>query len=217
MKPADDPLADYKSLVQEGYDRIAAKYAEARQKEADVGLGPLTEELNPQARVLDVGCGAGIPIAFTLSQQFEVIGVDISKEMIRLAKKNVPNATFIHADVMSVDLPIAHFDAVVTFYTVFYLPREQYKELFSRIHRWLRPADYLLATLTEENEEPYLEEDYFGISMYWSNYSLLEYEEMFTQIGFEILEVGSTGHGYSATHETPEEHHPLLLAQMGQD
>ena len=215
MKPADDPLADYKSLVQKGYDRIATEYAEARQKEADVGLGLLTEKLDLQARVLDVGCGAGIPIAFTLSQRFEVIGVDISKEMINLAEKNVPNAKFIHADVMSVDLPMAYFDGVVTFYTVFHLPREEHKELFRRIHRWLRPAGYLLATLTKENEEPYLEDDYFGINMYWSNYSLGEYEEMLTEIGFRILEVSSTGHGYSETHETPEEHHPLILAQRG--
>ncbi len=52
--------------------------------------------LSPNSRVLDIGCGTGYPIALYLSKQgFQVTGIDISEEMIKQAQKlNLHNATF---------------------------------------------------------------------------------------------------------------------------
>ena len=54
--------------------------------------------------MLDVGCGAGVPITQTLAQRFVVTGVDISGEMIQRARANVPQGSFIHGDIMSVEI-----------------------------------------------------------------------------------------------------------------
>ncbi len=43
---------------------------------------------------LDYGCGTGISTEFIQSFNFEVHGIDISKEMLKIAKKKCPNVDF---------------------------------------------------------------------------------------------------------------------------
>lgn len=214
MKPADNPNTDYKALVQQGYDRCAAAYETARRSAASPELDLLMEQLSPGARILDVGCGAGVPVAQRLAEQFHVTGVDISGEQVRRARVNVPTGEFIQGDIMSADFPPASFDAVTAFYSIFHLPREEHPELLRRIRGWLKPGGYLLATLSARAEDAYTEDDFFDVTMYWSNYGLDEYKSMLTQLGFELLETTVIGHGY--TEEAQAEHHPLVLAQAAE-
>ncbi len=217
MKLADDPTVDYKALVERGYNSCAAAYDEARKEETEQALAMLMDRMDNGAVVLDVGCGAGVPVVRELARRFIVTGVDISGMMVDRARVNVPEGTFIHDDIMSVDFLPSHFDAVVAFYSVFHLPREEHVELLRSIYRWLKPGGYLMATVSVWNESAYTEDDFFGVTMYWSNYGLEEYKEILERLGFDLLEVTIVGHGYDETHQTPEERHPLVFAQKRAD
>lgn len=214
MQPANDPKVDYKALVQRSYDLCAATYEEARKAEAIPELDFLTGRLTSGAQVLDIGCGAGVPIARTLAQRLQVTGVDISSEQIRRARMNVPEGTFIQGDIMSATFPSASFDAAVAFYTIFHLPREEHPELLRRIYGWLKPGGYLLATVTLFAEAAYTEHDFFDVTMYWSNYGLEDYKTILAQIGFKLLDTTVIGHGYTEEKQTPAEQHPLIFAQV---
>ena len=133
--------------------------------------------------------------------------------MIQRARANVPKGSFIHGDIMSLEFPPSSLNAVVAFYSVFHLPREEHPELFRRIYDWLQPGGNLLCTLTRLNEEAYTEDAFFGVTMYWSNYGLEEYKEILTRVGFKLLETSVIGHGYTEAHQAPHENHPLVLAQ----
>ncbi len=152
-------------------------------------------------------------MALELARHHAVAGLDSSAAMIRLARENVPGARFVHGDIMAVDLPRTYFHAVVAFYSIFHLPREEHPALFARIHGWLRPGGYFLGTLSHAAEAPYLEDDFFGETMYWSNFGLADYVAQLQETGFICLMTGGVGHGYQAGHETPGESHPLVLAQ----
>ena len=209
MKPADDPTVDYKDLVRRGYDLCARSYAEERQTEAHPELALLMNRLPDGATVLDVGCGAGVPIAQPLAQQFGVTGVDISGEMIQRARANVPQGSFTQGDIMSVEFPPSSFDAAVAFYSVFHLPREEHRGLFRRIYQWLKPDGYLLTTLTHFSEKAYTEDDFHGVTMYWSNHGLDEYKGILAEIGFRLLD----SRDYPEAHDQSDEHHPLVFAK----
>lgn len=213
MKPANDPNMDYKALVECGYDLCAHDYETARRHEANPELEWLMRHLSDGAHVLDIGCGAGVPITHMLAGRFQVTGVDISGEQIRRARMNIPAGRFLQGDIMSISFPSACFDAVVAFYAIFHLPRQEHPELFRRIHTWLKPGGYLLATLTATSEAPYTEDDFFGVTMYWSNYGLDDYEAMLMQIGYRLMETTLIGHGYREEQPAAEEHHPLIFAQ----
>lgn len=103
----------------------------------------LLRQLHPGERALDVGCGAG---AFSrrLAERFEsVLGLDLSPQMIRLARERshtCPNLEFRVADVLAEALPDAHFDAIVSIATLHHLPLP---EILPRLARALKPGGVL--------------------------------------------------------------------------
>jgi cyclopropane fatty-acyl-phospholipid synthase-like methyltransferase len=211
VKPATDPGTDYKALVRQGYEQCSARFTAARQNDAPVELRLVTDRLDPGASVLDLGCGGGVPVARALAERFRVTGVDFSAEQVRRARANVPTGTFHCCDVMDYQPEPAAFAAVTAFYLFFHLPREEQLELARRIHAWLRPGGLLLATVGLFDEAPYTEDDFFGVPMFWTNFSRAGYETAFREVGFQLLETLETGHGYAGAARA--ERHPLLLAE----
>src|SRR5215211_1087121 len=98
--PKRNQTMDFKKTVKEGYNAIADRYlAERTRDSTDVRLlNELIKRLPANAKVLDAGCGAGIPISQMLSERFDVTGVDFSEAQIELARKNVPNVEFLCED-----------------------------------------------------------------------------------------------------------------------
>jgi SAM-dependent methyltransferase len=213
LRPANEPGFDYKKLVRDGYDRCAEKYNRSRQDDASPELRFLISRLDRSASVLDIGCGGGIPVCKELARTCSVTGVDISPIQIGFARQNVPSGHFLCGDIMIMDFPEASFDAIVSFYAVFHIPKEEHEELFRRTYRWLKPNGYLLASVTFENEDPYTEDDFFGVTIYWSNYGLTEYKRMLLEIGFSLLKGARLGHGFKKGVKSDQEVHPLILGQ----
>ncbi|HEY4422195.1 MAG TPA: class I SAM-dependent methyltransferase [Pseudonocardia sp.] len=92
------------------FDRIGEAYEQAfSDREAQPGLGrALVAGLPSRARVLDHGCGAGLPTAGQLTDAGpEVLGVDESERMLRLARERVPAARFEQRDLPTSTPPSA--------------------------------------------------------------------------------------------------------------
>ena len=105
-------MADKESIVRKGYDEIAEEYHVDRYR-FDNGkeLKEFVALLPKNAEVLDVGCGAGVPVAeFLVESGFEVTGIDFSENMLKLARKNVPKAVFIKKDTNKLDFAENSFD-----------------------------------------------------------------------------------------------------------
>ena len=213
MKAADDPTVDYRAMVRDGYQQCAEAYAAARRDDDSDQLAPLLGLLRAGSRVLDLGCGAGVPIAQTLAERHQVTGVDTSSMMLGMAGHAVPDGQFICDDISNVEFDAGSFDAVVAMFVLFHLPCEEHGEIFRRVSSWLRPGGYFLATLTESAEKPYTEDDFFGVPMYWSNLGWTDYEDLLEQAGMTILGGRIIGHGYGRKYRGRDERHPLVLAR----
>jgi SAM-dependent methyltransferase len=179
----------HKETVKAGYNTIADRYLAARTRDSeDVRLlDELTTRLPAGAEVLDAGCGAGLPISQMLSEKFEVLGVDFSEAQIELAKKNVPNATFICQDMTQLDFPENTFDGICSYYAIIHIPREEHQPLFANFHRMLKPGGVALLCLGAESVVEDIDENFLDTPMYWSHYDSETYLEMLTQCGFTIL------------------------------
>jgi SAM-dependent methyltransferase len=55
--------------------------------------------------VVDLGCGSGIWAAELVRSGYDVLGVDISADMIRIARRRVPEARFVRASLLDFALP----------------------------------------------------------------------------------------------------------------
>jgi ubiquinone/menaquinone biosynthesis C-methylase UbiE len=203
---------DHKETVKSGYNKIADRYLAERTRDSeDVRLlSDFIELLMPKSKVLDAGCGAGVPIAQMLAEKFDVTGVDFSEAQIELAKKNVPNAQFICADMTQLDFPDESLDGICSYYAIIHIPREEHKALFASFYRMLKTAGPVLLCLGAENLIDDIDEDYLGTRMYWSHYDTETYIGMLKESGFNIIwakhVVDSTCEGAG---------HLFVLAQKG--
>ncbi len=59
----------------------------------------------PIRRVVDAGCGAGPLTAGLVEAGFTVTGIDISEELLRLARSAAPKAEFVHASIYDCAIP----------------------------------------------------------------------------------------------------------------
>jgi len=189
-----------KQIVEQGYNRIAEQYrawaSGVRVEERARYTAFLLEKLPPGAEVLELGSGAGLPTTRQLAEKFKVTGVDISARQIMLARRSVPAARFIRADMTQLEFPPASFDAVTAFYSISHVPRAEHSRLLGAIARWLRPGGLFAAALSAHDEEAGYEDDWLGAPMFWSGWDSATNQRLVTEAGLHIL---------SAREETAEE------------
>ena len=172
-------------VVAEGYDRIAERYLSwgGGSDIKDAMLRELMQHIPAGGTVLDLGCGAGIPVASTLAERMSVTGVDISRRQIELARQHVPSGRFIEADMTDVAFPAASFDAVTAFFSLTHVPREQHADLLQKMADWLRPGGLLLASLGTTDTSGCVDPDWLGVPMYFSHYGAEEYRIILRALG----------------------------------
>ncbi len=95
-------------------------------------------------RALDIGCGTGAFSRSLAHRSRQVLALDLSPQMIRLARErsmDISNIEYQVADVLNSDLPVNQFDCVVSIATLHHLPFELMLEKMKRV---LRPGGVLL-------------------------------------------------------------------------
>ncbi len=183
----DDP----KHIVAHGYNNTTESYLELIKS-----MGPavrnkymkiLMDNLPVRAHVLELGCGAGLPTTKHLASRFKVTGVDISEEQLRLVVSNVPDATFILADMTKLSYPNSSFDAVAAFYSITHVPRDEHLGLLTDIYRILKPDGLLVATMGTGDLPDTIESDWLGAPMFFSHFDGDTNVNLVKDSGFRII------------------------------
>ena len=191
MGEVDGGAKPPKRIVADGYDAVGERYLTWSRANSDPSRARYTrtllETLPKNARVLELGCGAGIPTTQTLAARFAVTGADISARQIALARANVPEATFIQSDMTALDFPAASFDGVAAFYSIIHVPREEQEPLLARVGAWLRPGGLFVATMGVNDTEGDVEEDWLGAPMYFSHYDAATNRALVARAGLRIV------------------------------
>jgi ubiquinone/menaquinone biosynthesis C-methylase UbiE len=197
---------DRRAVQAWAFDRIGERYDEAfPHKEGQLAAGEwLVERLPPGARVLDVGCGTGTPTARRLaSAGHAVTGIDISEEMLRLARRDVPDAEFRLLDIMDLDRSLGDFAAVVAFFSLMLLPRHEIPVALGNIRRVLEPQGHFLLSMVEADldDTPI---HFLGSPVRVTGYIRDELCTVVTEAGFEVTEMRHRPYAPATTELPPE-------------
>lgn len=198
-------MADTIQVVKRGYDAVSCQY---RGDRIDDSLNPYLDWISvilkggKAGRVLDLGCGNGIPVAKYLADQgYAVTGVDISEKQVERARSLVPRASFICQDMTILTFNEESFSAITAFYSIIHIPVEDHPRVLQNIFKWLQGGGYFIATLGSSTWTGW-EKDWLGVKgaeMYWSHADRDTYFAWLNEIGFEVIEdrlipEGDSGH-----------------------
>ncbi|ABK19023.1 Methyltransferase type 11 [Syntrophobacter fumaroxidans MPOB] len=97
--------------------------------------------LEEGASILDLGSGTGL-IAKRMSSRFKIVGIDISEELTRVARKENPQCEFHVGDFLSFECG-SDFALIYSIGVLMYFPPSRLRLFFERAHEVLRPGGYL--------------------------------------------------------------------------
>ncbi|MFU2209422.1 class I SAM-dependent methyltransferase [Solidesulfovibrio sp. C21] len=196
--PYDDDLDDkdrnFWTATAEGYD---AWIANDFKDQYEVNWNILAKHVDPNIRLLDVGCGPG-SLSIRLSRRcHEVWGVDVTPEMIRVAEEKSAcepaNVYFQEADACALPFENHSFDTVMSVNAL--QTMDQPEMAISEMHRVLRPGGELLlitycygeATRSEHNALLDWAVRFDGRAM-WHSFTFTQLGALLAAKGFEVVE-----------------------------
>ncbi|WP_436840321.1 class I SAM-dependent methyltransferase [Streptomyces flavofungini] len=197
----------------EAFDAIGSAYDAAfPHKTGQLAAGRrLAEELPAGSRILDVGCGTGLPTARQLTEAgHSVLGVDLSAGMLDLARVNVPPpmAEFRRVDLADLRLSgegpgaVGQFDGIACFFALLMLPRKEIPSALRLLRSLLRPGGPLGLSMVEADLDdapiPFL-----GHTIRVSGYLRDELRQVVRDAGFDIAHEESYSYAPASTGASP--------------
>lgn len=173
--------------MQNQYDHIAeAWHGGARAFTAKKYVDVLAAGLEPGASVLDLGCGTGEPVArYLVERGFRVVGVDESAAMLEIARRVLPEAELIRADMCELELD-ERFAAVVVWDSLFHVVRSRHLSVFQKLASLLSPGGLLLLSAGGTGHAGFTSEMH-GRTFFYSAHDPAETLRLLTSAGFEVV------------------------------
>jgi SAM-dependent methyltransferase len=153
--------------VRESYDSAAEAYAEhlateLTQKPLDRHLlNRFAEEVRGRGLVADLGCGPGHVTRYLQEQGVTTLGIDLSEQMIKVARRLNPGIDFRIGDMTRVDLPDAALAGVIAFYSIVHFAPSELGAVMLELRRVLAVGGSALMAFHIGDEVVHVE-DLFG-------------------------------------------------------
>lgn len=172
------------------YDAIAEWYASERH--AATGVPEVTAfaaSLQPGSRVLDIGCGNGLPLTDVLvNAGHRVVGLDSSLEMLMRFRCNLPETPIVRGLVQACSFRDAAFDAAHAWGVVFHLTRDDQMRAIANMSRVLRPAAPFLFTAGDVDGAEGIT-TMNGVAFHYYSFSVDQYRDVLSERGFDLIDV----------------------------
>ena len=145
-------MQELKNII-DCYDKIAKNYAdkflnELNHKHLDrVLLRTFASENHNKGRLIDLGCGPGQTTKYLCDcGMTDILGVDISSQMVTCAQTINPHIHFETADILDLKYPSNFFGSAIAFYSIVHFDYTQIKIAFKQIQRILKENGQFLLT-----------------------------------------------------------------------
>lgn len=141
--------------------------------------------LTPGAKVLDLGCGPGMPVALHLVQHgLRVTGVDTSPTFITLCRQRMPEHEWIVAKMQALALP-QRFDGILGWDSFFHLAPQHQRAMFAVFAAHAAPGAFLMFNTGPEQGE--VLGWYQSEPLYHASLDPEEYQQLLDQSGFALV------------------------------
>ena len=112
--------------------------------------------------VADVGCGTGYATGYLHDAGVDAFGIDLSHEMLEIARRDHPDLRFEVGTMTDLDLADDSLIGIVAFWSVIHIPDHAVPGVFEEFRRVLRPQGLLLVGFHVGDETLHTSEGYTG-------------------------------------------------------
>jgi ubiquinone/menaquinone biosynthesis C-methylase UbiE len=181
---------DQSQLAVNTYNKIADKYA--NQYFDDTVDHPYIDRflalLAHGARILDIGSGPGQFSKYIIDKGFEVVGIDLSREMVSISKQRVPQGKFQFMDMRRLDFPADSFDGIFCAYALIHIPTEEIPSTLKGFSRILKKGGYLEIAVQQGDPDHIISEPFMPTEkMFFNFFSSERLSQFLTDAGFQII------------------------------
>lgn len=179
--------------TQSSYDRVADEYVqrifgELRDKPLDCQLlDQFAERLRGAGLCCDMGCGPGHVARYLHDRGVQMMGLDLSLEMVIRARQLTPEITFEQGDMLRLRASDATWAGITAFYSLIHIPRPNLPKALWELQRTLQPAGPLLLAFHVGDATLHLDEWWgHSVDIDFHFFQPCEMEDCLRDSGFEI-------------------------------
>lgn len=175
-------------LVVDTYNGIAKKYDEEYGNDySDIPyIDKFLDSLFGKD-ILDIGCGVGSLTNYMYEKGFNIVGIDLADEMLKIAKNRYKNIDFMKMNMKNITLS-NKYDGISLLYSLFYLTKKEVKEVLPKYYNLLKAKGKMLLILQNGDGEKIVDEPLDNrFKVFVNYYSLDEIKELLEQNNFKIL------------------------------
>ena len=198
------------------WNKIASQYED---KFMDLNLYNETYDFictyltKPNSKILEIGCGPGNITKYILSKRpdFDIFGIDIAPNMIELAKKNNPTASFAIMDSRKISDLKNKYDGIICGFCIPYLSPEDCEKFIFDAKNLLNDYGIIYISFVEgDPNKSDFQVSGSGDRSYFYYHTLDKLKTELLANSFEDLKTFKVGYGKS---ETEIEFHTILIAK----
>ena len=170
------------------YEKIAKAYAKVFNKLSD-HIDEFLRLIPEKGRILDAGCGIGTDSAYIKSRGFNVIGIDLSKEMLKLAKQKFPEINFKLMDIRELHFQPNSFDGIFASFSLIHIPKKEVFPILKKFYNMLKENGVIYIALHEgKPEEVFIDEPlYPDMKLFLNIFSYEEIKDLLIKSKFKII------------------------------
>ncbi|MFA5934836.1 MAG: class I SAM-dependent methyltransferase [Candidatus Paceibacterota bacterium] len=168
-----------------GAEKLSKKFNQIglRSEDIDRAFSFLNDK---NLNVMEIGCGNGRDAKHILTYTKNYIGIDISREMIKLSKKYLPKANFIIGDIEKINIPRG-LDVVFAFASLLHLNYESFEKILNKFHKKINKDGIIYISLKyNKTYKEKIKEDEFGRRFFYF-YSIKNLQELASKTGYKII------------------------------
>ena len=173
-----------------GYEGVAAEFLAGRGRAPSTAVGTRAvrewaQTLPPEANVIDLGCGTGLPITKVLvSEGLKVYGVDASPSFVEAFRRNLPEIPVACESVLDSSFFNRTFDAVIAWGLMFLLLPNEQRQLIQKMADILVPHGRLLFTSSAGTEPLVWKDAMTGLES--RSLGAVEYRKLLSEAGISV-------------------------------
>ena len=139
-------------------------------------------------KVLDIGCGPGnVAKQLCALKKLEITGIDLSSEMLEIARTNIPDGIFHLQDSRKASFLPNYFDAVVLSFSIVHLDDEEANAVLANAVKWLRSGGYLYVSFMEGKQSGFETTSFSSQPLYFNYFQETKIEELLIDNGIDCF------------------------------